>query len=129
MDHYNVLYTQGGEAFAENMDLSRINWFIKLFEKYAPFQKKIFIDQKDVDLFYNLYRLEAKKIVAVVNQWHVPGIEAHWRHSTNTEVKGEPINPIGDFDINAYMETQAINDKLREITSKTGKSEPAQANP
>ncbi len=125
MDNYNVLYTQGGEAFGENMDLSRVNWFVNLFEKLAPHQKKIFIDQKDADLFYSLYRIQAKKIVAVVNQWHVPGIEAHWRHSTNTMVQREPINPVGDFDLNALMENQVINDKLREIVSKTGKTEPA----
>lgn len=125
MDHYNILYTHGGAAFGENMDLSRVNWFIKLFEKFAPHQKKIFIDQKDVDLFYSIYRLEAKKIVAVVNQWHVPGIEAHWRHTTNTQIQREPINPVGDFDISGYMETQAVNDKLREIVSKIGKTEPA----
>lgn len=125
MDHYNILYTNGGEAFAENMDLSRVNWFIKLFEKFAPHQKRIFVDQKDVDLFYSLYRLNAKKIVAVVNQWHTPGIEAHWRHTTNTQIKTEPINPVGDFDINEYMEHQVVNDKLREIVSKVGKTEPA----
>lgn len=125
MDHYNVLYTQGGEAFGENMDLARISWFIKLFEKMAPRQKEIFIDQKDIDLYYALYRLNAKKIVAVVNQWHVPGIETHWRHSTNTQIKREPINPVGDFDLNEYMENQVVNDKLREIVSKTGKTEPA----
>ena len=125
MDHYNVLYTNGGEAFGENMDTSRINWFIKIFEKFAPQQKKIFIDQKDSDLFYSLYRLDAKKIVAVVNQWHIPGIEAHWRHTTNTILPKEPINPVGDFDISEYMETNVINDKLREIVSKTSKSEPA----
>lgn len=125
MDNYNVLYTKGGAAFAESMDLSRINWFIKLFERFAPKQKKIFIDQKDVDLFYQIYRLQAKNIVAVVNQWHVPGIEAHWRHTTGTQIKREAINPVGDFDISGYMENQVINDKLREITSKLGKTEPA----
>jgi len=47
-----------------------------------------------------LYRdCPGKKIVAVVNQWHMPGIESHWRHTTKTIEKKEPINPIGDFDI------------------------------
>jgi len=63
--------------------------------------------------------------VAVVNQWHTPGIEAHWRHTTNTEVKGEPINPIGDMNIDQYMEEDLINTKLREIVSQITKSEPA----
>jgi len=29
------------------------------------------------------------------------GIEAHWRHTTGTLEHKEPINPVGDFDIDA----------------------------
>lgn len=54
--------------------------------------------------------------MAVVNQWHMEGIESHWRHSTETEKELHPINPIGDFDIEKLMENRLINDKLREIT-------------
>lgn len=58
----------GSEAYAESIDRSRTNWFVKYFEKLAPHQKKIIIDQKDVDLFYALYRdTPGKKVVAVVN--------------------------------------------------------------
>jgi hypothetical protein len=56
MDHYNVLNVNGGEAFGENMDRFRINWFTKLFEKVAPRQKDILVDRKDLDLFYSVYR-------------------------------------------------------------------------
>jgi len=98
-----------------------------LYFKSIPLirKKKIFVDQKDIDLFTDIYRTKGKKIVAVVNQWHTPGIEAHWRHSTGTEAKEEPINPIGDMDINRFMEGELVNDKLREITSHVTKSEPA----
>ena len=121
--HYSILGCHGGEAFAENMDQFRINWFIKLFEKYAPYQKKIFVDDKDIDLFYQIYRnCPGKKIVAVVNQWHMAGIENHWRHSTNTLIDKPPINPIGDMDLDIYMENQLVNDKLREFTSKISKN-------
>lgn len=57
--------------------------------------------------------------MAVVNQWHMEGIESHWRHSTETEKELHPINPIGDFDIEKLMENRLINDKLREITRYT----------
>jgi len=124
-DNFRLLKVQGGETFAELMDRYRTNWFVKLFEKYAPHQKRIFIDQKDVDLFHNLYRAKGKTMVAVVNQWHMTGIEAHWRHTTGTEVYGEPINPIGDMNIEQYMEGSLVNDKLREITSAITGSEPA----
>jgi len=124
-DIFRLLKTQGGENFAELLDKHRVSWFIKLFEKYAPLQKKIFIDQKDADIFHTLYRAKGKNIVAVVNQWHTLGIEAHWRHSTGTEIQAEPINPVCDFNIESYMETELINDKLREIISHTTHSEPA----
>ena len=86
IDTYNSLRVHGGEAFAESIDRFRLNWFIKLFEKYAPRQKQIIVDLKDEEIFYTLYRNSGKKIVAVVNQWHVPGVETHWRHATGTEV-------------------------------------------
>ena len=107
------------------LDKYKLSWFIKLFEKYSPHQKRIFIDQKDTDLFHNIYRAPGQKIVAVVNQWHTPGIEAHWRHTTGTEIKAEPINPVGDMDIEKYMESELVNEKLREIVSTLTHSEPA----
>jgi hypothetical protein len=125
-DNNRLLETLGGENFAEIVDKYRVNWFIKWFEKVSPLQKRILIDQRDVDLFYGIYRdAPGKKIVAVVNQWHAPGIEAHWRHSTGTEIKGEPINPVGDMDIEGWIRHNAINDALRDFTSKLTKSEPA----
>lgn len=64
----NILHTHGGEAFAEAMDRSRTNWFVKYFEKCAPRQKEIMVDRKDVDIFYSLYRdCPGSKVVAVVN--------------------------------------------------------------
>jgi hypothetical protein len=32
------------------------------------------------------------------------GIETHWRNATGTNVKTQPINPIGDFDLDKYSE-------------------------
>lgn len=125
-DTYKVLDVVGGEAFAEGVDRNRANWFVKYFEKLAPYQKRVIIDKKDIDLFTSLYRdTPGKKIVAVVNQWHVAGIEAHWRAATNTNAPLKAINPVGDMDINKYMESQLVNDTLRAFVSKIGKTEPA----
>jgi hypothetical protein len=126
IDNYRLLDVLGGEGFAEVLDKYRISWFVKYFEKLSPYQKRLLIDQRDIDLFYNVYRdCPGKKIVAVVNQWHTPGIEAHWRHTTGTEIQAEPINPVGDMDIEAFENWNQINDALREFTSKITKSEPA----
>jgi len=125
-DTFRLLDVHGGEIFAEILDKYRVAWLIKLFEKYAPFQKQILIDQKDLNLFYQIYRnCPGQKIVAVVNQWHCAGIEYHWRHTTNTEIPSEPINPIGDFDIDDYQEIQLINDEIRAYVSHLGRTEPA----
>eukprot|EP01016_Furgasonia_blochmanni_P050714 TRINITY_DN787_c0_g1_i2.p1 TRINITY_DN787_c0_g1~~TRINITY_DN787_c0_g1_i2.p1 ORF type:complete len:497 (-),score=170.05 TRINITY_DN787_c0_g1_i2:700-2190(-) len=128
-DTWKLLETVGGEAFAENIDKFRANWFVKLFEKMAPLQKRVLVDQRDVDLFYAIYRdMPGKNLVAVINQWHVAGVEAHWRHTTETEIKEEPINPVGDFDIEKYQEGNLVNDALREIVSRVTSSEPATSN-
>lgn len=67
-DLYACLDVNGGSAFAESLDKYRVSWFVKYFEKYAPQQKKIIVDKKDLDIFYALYRnCPGKKIVAVVN--------------------------------------------------------------
>ncbi|CAD8124528.1 unnamed protein product [Paramecium sonneborni] len=116
----------GGEQFAESIDKYRASWFVKLFEKLSPHQKKILVDRKDIEIFETLYKhTPGKNIVAVVNQWHTMGIEAHWRHTTKTQINTEPINPIGDMDLEALNEDLVVNDYLRQFTSRVTKSEPA----
>jgi hypothetical protein len=46
-DFMNTLHVRGGEAFAESIDRSRINFLVALFNKVAPKQKSILIDQRD----------------------------------------------------------------------------------
>lgn len=84
-DFKDVLFTRGGETFAESIDRSRSNFMVGLFSKMAPDQKRIMIDKRDESIFRDLYqRCEGEKIVAVVNQWHMQGIETHWRRTTGT---------------------------------------------
>lgn len=67
-DNYASLDANGGEAYAESIDRFRANWWVKYFQKVAPYQKRILVDRKDLDIFYSLYRdCPGKKIVAVVN--------------------------------------------------------------
>jgi hypothetical protein len=50
-----------------------------------------------------LEKSPAKKIVAVVNQWHLEGIEHNWcsRYGQMPRMVAfpEPINPIGDLNL------------------------------
>jgi pheromone shutdown protein TraB len=68
------------------MDRYRCNWLASYFEKLSPNEKRILVDKKDEEIFKALYSQKAKNIVAVVNQWHMEGIEHHWRHSTGTQL-------------------------------------------
>lgn len=125
-DISGLLSAYGGSSFAENLDRSRANWFVKYFEKIAPRQKKVIVDQKDLIIFKELYKnIKGKRTVAVVNQWHMEGIEAHWQVTTGTEPKLEAINPVGDFDIEEYMNGEQVENELRKIVSRITKSEPA----
>ena len=61
------------------------------------------VDQRDLRIFRDLYSLKAKNIVAVVNQWHMQGVETHWRRTTGTELPEEHLSPIADMDIDAIQ--------------------------
>jgi pheromone shutdown protein TraB len=84
-DFFNTLHVRGGEAFAESIDRSRINFLVALLSKAAPHQKRILVDQRDKRIFRELNNIKGKNIVAVVNQWHMEGVETHWRRYTKTE--------------------------------------------
>lgn len=84
-DWINTLHVRGGEAFAESIDRSRINFMVAMLNRVAPKQKKILVDKRDDRIFNQLYNMkDSKNIVAVVNQWHMEGIETHWRRLTGT---------------------------------------------
>ena len=124
--YFGQMAVHGLPDFSESVDDITINWFIKFFERISPYQKRILVDQEDIRLFDLIYKeLDGKTIMAVVNHWHLPGIEYHWRHTTGTEIQQEFINPIGDFDINSVWEGKLMNEKLRVVKSRTAKTEPA----
>ena len=72
-------------------------------EIFFPKFKDIFVDKRDNDLFVALDKSKSKKIVAVVNQWHLEGIEHNWCHKYGQLPRGiafkEEINPIGDMNL------------------------------
>jgi pheromone shutdown protein TraB len=124
-DFINSLHVRGGEAFAESMDRSKINFLVALLSKAAPKQKKILVDERDIRIFRDLYDSKENNIVAVINQWHMQGVETHWRRSTGTEVVEPQLSPIADMNIDLIQEKTLINDWLRNYVSTVSKSEPA----
>jgi len=70
---------------------------------FFPKLKNIFIDKRDEGLFKKIDRSPHKKIVVLVNQWHMEGIEHHWCHRYGQIPRSVhftgPINPIGDFNL------------------------------
>jgi len=100
----NVLHVRGGEAFAESIDRSRINFIVAILNKVAPKQKSVLIDQRDERIFRELYGMKGhKNIVALVNHWHMEGVETHWRRSTGTVIEKPHLSPVADMDINAMQ--------------------------
>lgn len=119
----NVMHVRGGEAFAESMDRFRINFLVSLFNRAAPKQKNIIVDERDVrifkDLYYNLK--DHKNIVAIVNQWHMEGIETHWRNHTGTVIPKENLSPVADMPIDDMQEKLLTNEWLRRIPQRSVK--------
>jgi hypothetical protein len=66
-----------------------------------------------------------KNIVAVVNQWHMEGVETLWRRLTNTELPQQQLSPVADMDIDAIQDMRTTNEWLREHYSEVARSEPA----
>ena len=76
------------------------------------------------------YELElAQKIVVVVNQWHMEGIEHHWcshfGQQPRSVIFDEPINPIGDLNLRDGLFQRMYNNLHREIASSYNRSHPA----
>jgi hypothetical protein len=40
-------------------------------------------------------------------------VETHWRKATGTEINTENLSPVADMDINAFQESDIVNEFLR----------------
>ena len=71
----------GPSAFTEKcLDTYSTNWFIQCTDIFFPKLKKIMVDERDEDLFRQIDQSKGEKIVVLVNQWQMEGIEHHWCH-------------------------------------------------
>ena len=124
------LNTVGPVAFTEKcLDAKGLNWYIQSTDAFFPKFKRIFIDERDEDLFKQIDNAKGEKIVVLVNQWHMEGIEHHWAHRygqvpRSVEIEGE-INPIGDMNLRAGLFERLYNNLHREIASKNSSAYPS----
>lgn len=98
-----------------------LNWYVQCMDIYFPKFKKIFIDQRDDDIFKAIDKSNGKKIVVVVNQWHMEGIEHNWAFRYGQMPRSitftEGINPIGDMNLKQGLFERFYNALHREIAS------------
>ena len=72
----------------EHFHKDTMAWCVRVAELLIPQQKKIFIDRADYDFFLQIQNhMTGNKKVALVNQWHMDGIEYHWRKHHGIECK------------------------------------------
>jgi len=129
-ENKNKISFVGPRAFTEQcLDEYLMNWYIQAMDLYFPETKRIFVDKRDDDFFRRIDLHPGKKIVVVVNQWHLEGIEHSWctrygQRPRNLIFDGE-INPIGDMDLRRGLFYMLYNKLHRSIASSNSKSMPS----
>jgi hypothetical protein len=118
------------QTFTEKcLDQHLINWYTQSAQIFFPRLKEVFVDKRDEDLFTQIDQNPAQKIVVLVNQWHLEGIEHHWcsRYGQvpRSVVFSDPINPIGDMNLREGLFQRLYNSLHREIASSHTKGAPS----
>lgn len=122
----------GPAAFTEKcLDQHQLNWYIQSTAIFFPKFKKILVDEKDEVLFEKIDKTTkpGEKVVVLVNQWHMEGIEHHWCFRYGQLPRSveypEGINPIGDMNLREGLFQRLYNNLHREIASANSKSSPS----
>jgi len=128
----NIVSVKGWRAFVESsMDSKQLNWIISFISILFPEYRRILVDRKDEDLFTRIIAQKGKKMVAVVNQHHIEGLEHHWcvaygtTPTYNNDFALETINPIGDMPLRRMLYDQMYHVIKRDIKSSRMRSSPA----
>lgn len=118
-------------TYVENcVDEYLMNWYIQSIDMICPEFKKVMIDKRDKALYKSITKdKNHKRIVAVVNQWHMEGIEHLWAHEFGQIPRSqsivEEIDPIGDMELRAGLFDNLYNAFQREYKSAMSKSVPS----
>jgi pheromone shutdown protein TraB len=111
----------GPEAFTEKcLDSYLCNWYTASMATFFPHLKRVIVDDRSEDIFRAVQKSEGKRVVVVVNQWHMENFEHHWAHHYGQiprSVRDEEINPIGDMDLREGLFEMLYNALQRRIVS------------
>ena len=111
-------------------DSYTINWYIKNLELNFPSLKNILVDKRDMALYkYITRKTKGKRILAVVNQWHMEGIEHLWAHEFGQLPRSqkiiEEIDPIGDMNLHKGLFDVLYNALHRKIKTAHSNTTPS----
>ena len=120
----------GPAAFTEKcLDAHNMNWFIQNMDIFFPTFKEIFVDKRDNDLFRAIDKSKAERIVVVVNQWHMEGLEHAWAARFGQVPRSvefpEGINPIGDMNLRDGLFQRMYNNMHRHIAAAHSGQKPS----
>lgn len=106
-----------------------MNWYICNVDIFFPKLKMHFIDKKDKDLFEQIDKSKGKKMVVLVNQWHMEGIEHSWCARYGQLPRSvefpEGINVIGDMNLREGLFQRLYNNLHRELGSAKSQTSPS----
>jgi len=116
------LHQVGPTAFSEKcLDRYLANWYVASMATFFPHMKRALIDKRGEDIFRQVQQSDAKRVVVVVNQWHMENFEHHWAHHYGQLPRSvdfeEPINPIGDMNLREGLFEMLYNALHRRVAS------------
>lgn len=128
--HQKLQLTTPSQYVETCCDEYNINWYIKSMEMLFPSVKSVLIDKRDMALYkYITKNTQHKRIVAVVNQWHMEGIEHLWAHEfgqlPRSQKIAEEIDPIGDMNLHEGLFDLLYNAFQRQLKNAHSKTTPA----
>lgn len=105
-----------------HFDKNVMAWWVRYFDRMLPGQKRSLINQRDEDMFIAVEKkLTGNKKLAVVNQWHMEGLEKLWRLHHGIEEIRPATNGAEDFPLaenQAYID--GIDKDRAEVERRTG---------
>lgn len=96
-----------------------VAWLTKFMELLIPNQKKILIDKRDEDIFWEVEKnMKGKRKLILVNQWHMDGVQKYWRLYRGYERKKGPLMHTNDLPLEEIQNWMRGIDKDRETVEK-----------